>query len=275
MANPGKLIILDIEVPAAAGAPRIDMIPAELTAVKIASLRHVVSARSMEAVEGGGVIARCGLTGQLLIPKGAQPERLQLSSVGGRIGLGSGPAASGGQGAIVGLALPAGSLTASYTMVTAVAVDALDRAGNYITNLLSGFNGDDYINTLLRHYGAARPAPGPNDKFVTGASSNYTLTMDPPNTTWAIVIVDYNAQTQRISIAINQALTFTSAIDSATFNPPDTAYVEIGYHLSNLSLRNSKLGELYTFDDSLLRTPLGQAQLQTLMADMKAYYAIA
>ncbi|MNE93518.1 hypothetical protein D3C80_1913770 [compost metagenome] len=78
-----------------------------------------------------------------------------------------------------------------------------------------------------------------------------------------------------MSVSVNQAVTFTVATMPASYTPASGSYIEVGYHIDASSIRNSKLGDLYTFSDSLLKTELGKSQLAELMAALKTYYSIA
>lgn len=273
----GQLIRLPgVTAAAAAGAPRIIMTAPDAVAARIASLKHVVSARSMRALNGGGVEGRCRLTGQPLTPMGINTDRWQIVTVGGREGLYSGPAASGGQGAAASLALPPGSLTQSYTLVGAFAWEAADRAGNYLTNFVVGFDGAVATRRAFRAYGQQYSVVEGRNSIATG-SGEFTSIYEPiPLTEWGIFVADYNHATRVISLSVNDADTFTQRTETvATPTPSAAAYLELGYHNSNNALRNSKIGDLYTFSESLLSTELGAAQLKQLVAELKTYYAIA
>ncbi len=273
----GQLIRLPgVTAAAAAGAPRIIMTAPDAVAAKIASLRHVVSARSMTALAGGGVSGRCRLTGQPLTPMGAGADRWQIVTVGGREGLYSGPAASGGQGVAASIALPAGSLTRSYTVVAACSLDSADRLGNYLTNFILGFDGGAPTRRVFRAYGMQYAVVDVRNKLVTGSGEFTSVSEEIPATDWGIFVADYNHETRVISLSMNDADTFTQATETvATPTPSAAAVLEIGYRNSNNSLRNSKVGDVYTFSESLLSTELGASQLKALVGELKTYYSIA
>lgn len=179
--------------------------------------------------------------------------------------------------AVAGLALPPGSLTNSYTLVMAVALGADDIASATSVNLISGFvQPETYNSAALRYYGT--PAADPRtDRFITiGPSTTGTETyagrVAGP---WSVVVVDYNNDTRTLSISVNQAVTFNSVVKGAAADQPADAYLEIGYHLATLGIRNSKVGDLYTFSDSMLKTDLAKAQLGELVAAMNNYYGIS
>lgn len=273
----GQLIRLPgVTAAAAAGAPRIIMTGPDAVAAQIASLKHVVSARSMTPLSGGGVSGRCRLTGKPLIPMGVNIDRWQVLTLGGREALYSGPAASGGQGAAASIALPAGSLTQSYTAVGAFAWDAADRAGNYLTNFVVGFDAGAPTRRLFRAYGLQYATPVEARGTMATGSGEFTSVYESiPTTEWGIFVADYNHETRVISLSINDADSFTQRTETvATPTPSADAYLEIGYHNSVNALRNSKVGDLYTFSESLLSSALGAAQLKQLMAELKAYYSV-
>lgn len=264
----GQLIVLPgVTAAASASAPRIDMNTPDTVAAKIVALKHIVSARSLVPLVGGGVSGRCRNTGAVLSVKGSQPVNMNLGLVAGKTGL-------GGAG-YSALALPPGSLTSSYTMVFAVALSAADIAGNAIVNPLSGFAGNDaYSSVLARYYGKGdvtranlmRSAP-----FAGGAVAGLAM----PAGAWAIVVVDYDNNTRTASISVNQANSFSTSVMAASFAPDPSSYLTIGYPLDANGLRTSKVGDLYTFSDSVLRTEFGRLQIAELVAALKTEYSIA
>lgn len=267
----GQVIRLDIEVDAASSAPRIDMTPADVIAAKISSLKHVVSPRELKAVATGGVAGRCRSTGLSLIPKGTQATALTLSDVAGKRALGLSAA-----GAVASLALPAGSMTDSYTLVIAVNTNPLDLVSGAPVNYLSGFNGSDaYTSATLRYYGAAA-APPRTSRFVTiGPSTTGTETFaDHSSEGWVVLVVDFDNNTRQLSIAANQTEIFEVVTKGASVSQDPGAYFEIGYHVSGIGLRSSKVGDLFTFGESLLANSFGRGQLADLVSAMKDDYGI-
>ncbi|EKT4477477.1 hypothetical protein QEL91_003177 [Pseudomonas putida] len=276
----GQLIRLPgVTAAAAAGAPRIVMTAPDAVAAKIASLKHVVSARSMTALSGGGVAGRCRLTGEVLTPAGANIDRWQIVTLAGREALYSGPAASGGQGAAASILLPAGSYTESFTLVSAFAWDAADRAGNYLTNFIVGYPDPASPTTTsctLRAWGQQYATESARNRVATGTKSTGSVTKVIPETTWGVFVCDFNAETRRISLSINSGDVFDQVVETGSVTAlAEGAFLEIGYRYSNNALRNSKFGDLYTFDESLLSTELGAVQLKELVAELKTYYSIA
>ena len=267
----GQLIVLPgVTAAASAGAPRINMNGPDTVAAKIASLKHVVSARSLTAAPSGGVVGRCRATGAALVSKGAGAAQLALFDIAGKQGLGVNSRAA------AGLALPGGSLTSSFTLVAAIAINAADRAGTLATNFLSGFNvSDAYIATLLRNYGAA--AGGFASKVAAGnTTTNNLASANAPAGTWGVVVIDYNNDTKTMSVAVDQGASFSVTAMVNTFAPPEGSYLELGYHVDGgFGLRDSKIGDVYTFSDSLQRTSLGKTQTVDLVNQLKAYYGIA
>lgn len=270
MAAQGQIIVLaGVTSGAPPSAPRVDMNIVDLVAVKIGSLHNVISARSLSAVTGGGVTGRCRATGAALVSKGTA-SALQLTEVGGRPALWLGAAGT----ASAALALPPGSVTESYTAVMAVSTGPISIAATFPTNFLAGFDGETWSVQALRHYGA--PAAGSQDVFATRGNDEVGPYVEAPRVpgNWNIVVVDYNNDTRIASIAVNSVASFGTVAVTAGRVPAPTEYFEIGYHLSNSGLRDSKVGDLYTFSDSLLKTDFGKAQLAELVAKMKIYYSI-
>ena len=269
MAIQGQMIVLPITVAASASAPRISVNAPDVVAGKVQSLKHVVSARSLTLAPGAGVSGRCRATGLPLIPKGTAAATLSLYEVAGKAALGV-----NGVG-YAGLALPPGSMSSSFTFVMAINLNSADAAGTYPTNFLSAFAGDGtYISALTRVYGSAATIYPDKIGTNTGITGTWAMT-SPPTGNWGIVVVDYNNATRVMSVSVNQASAFVSATKPASYEPPADAYVEIGYHIDPAGLRNSKMGDLYTFSDSLLRTELGKVQLADLVAALKVEYGIA
>jgi hypothetical protein len=269
----GQILVLpDVTVAAAGGAPKIFMNAADMSALKIGPLlKHVVSARSLEAAAGGGVVGRCRNTGKSLTPKGTGQASLGVTMLSGREALGVTAGAAG-------LALPPGSLTNSFTYVAAVHLHATDIAGSAAVNLLSGFDvADAYIAAVLRYYGQAYAAPATSaDKFTSMAptTSGAIAVAAGALAGWNVVVIDFNNDTRILSIAVNQVTTFAAILKSAPAAFAPTSYLEVGYH-PGAALLNSKFGDLYTFSDSLLKTELGKTQLTDLVSAVKTYYSIA
>lgn len=267
----GQMIVLPgVTAAAGASAPRVNMNHPDTIAAKIATLKHSISARSLVAASGGGVTGRCRVTGAPLISKGSGAPSLVITEVSGRLGLGvTGPVSAG-------LALPANSLTSSYTMVTAINLSATDFASTGVFNFLSGFDAaDNYFSVLQRAYGSANTTTNKGKLCTSPQSGGNFAAATLPAAGWAIAIVDYDIATRLASVALNQAADFNTLLMPSGFSPGAGAYVEIGYHLGGIGLGNSKVGDLYTFSDSLLKTDLGKSQLTELVAAMKTYYGIA
>lgn len=265
----GQMVVLEgVTAAAAPGAPRVNVNAPDTIAAKISTLKHALGARSITAAPGGGVVGRCRATGAPLISKGNAAANLALYEISGHLGLGINGSGS------AGLALPAGSLTSSFTFVAALNLNAADAAGTYPINFLSGFDPSDvYISGLLRSYGAASSVYPGKSGSNTGTTGSWSLANSPASG-WAVVVVDYNNATRSLSVAVNQAASFVAATMPANYAPAAGSYVEVGYHIDASSIRNSKLGDLYTFSDSLLKTDLGESQLTELVAALKTYYTI-
>lgn len=267
----GQVIVLPMTVAAAASAPRINMTAAELAAVKIEALKHIVSPRYLSALPAGGVSGRCAVTGQLLITKGTQPTSLALTDTGGARALGL-----TASGAVASLALPAGSMTDSFTLVFAVNTDAADRASGSPVNYVSGFSGAEaYTSATLRYYGSAAAAPRTSRFISVAPSATGTETFfDHAAAGWAIAIVSFDSDTRQLSIAVNQAETFNSVTKGVSINQDPGAYFEIGYHMSGIGLRSSKVGDLFTFDKALASNTFGKQQLSEVVSALKTQYGI-
>ena len=266
----GQMVVLEgVTAAAAPGAPRINMNAPDIIATKIASLKHALGAREILPAPGGGVVWRCRWTGAPLVSKGSAAANLTVSEIAGHLGLGINGSGS------AGLALPAGSLTSSFTFVAAVNLNAADAVGTYPINFLSGFDPYDvYISALLRTYGVTASIYPGKSGSNTGFTGAWAFANSPASG-WAIMVVDYNNATRTLSVAVNQAASFAAATMPANYAPAAGSYVEVGYHIDASSIRNSKLGDLYTFSDSLLKTDLGKSQLAELVAALKTFYAIA
>lgn len=265
----GQLIVLPgVTAAASANAPRINMNAADTLAARISSLKHAAAARAMTAVSGGGVTGRCRVTGQPLISKGTSPKNLSLTEVSGKKALAA--------GANSGLALPNGSLTTSYTVVAAVALASADVSASGAVNLLAGFSpADDYTSLMLRYYGSLTASPNTDVFMAAGPVITNTAVVRAarPAGAWAIVVIDFS-DSQLLSLAVNQAATFATLQRSSSPVIVDGSYLELGYHPSS-GLANSKIGDIYTFNGSLLTSDLGKSQLAELVAAMKSVYGIA
>ena len=97
---------------------------------------------------------------------------------------------------------------------------------------------------------------------------------DRPAGTWAVVVVDYDDVSRKVSIAVNQADTFAEQVKSVNHPVEASSYFEVGYHGSVNGLRASKVGDVYIFNQSLRTSPTGQAKLSQLVAALKAEYSI-
>lgn len=264
-----RIVLSGVDSKAPASAERVAMNAPDSVVAKIAARKHSVSARSLKAVAGGGVSGRCRVTGRALTMKGANQVNLQMFDLAGKKALGLGAVG------YAGLALPADSLTRSYTYVMAVYLDAADYAAALTMNFLSGFDAADaYQNMLLRYYGSTNGS-NPNILRTATAGSGAAANLSTMSPGWHVVTVDYNNATKVLSLSIDQATVFATATMAAPLVPAAGAYVEIGYHLGAEGLKNSKMGDLYTFSDSMRATELGQSQLTDLVTALKVYYGIA
>jgi len=249
------------------GAPRITMSEADAAALRVPSLHHVVSASSLTA-SAAGVSGNCRKTGKALVPKGVATA-LQLRTVAGHVGVGLAAASA------AGLALPAGSATASYTAVATIQLSTADIAAASAVNALSTFTAANTLAaTVLRYYGAGSASP--SDKFVAYGSDS-VLSGAPivarPAGDWVVVALDFNDNTMTAAVSVNGGA-FVTSQRTGRHAPGVDGQFEIGYHLSASSLRGTMVGELYLFNDSLLSSPLGKAQLEAVVAGLKSDYGI-
>jgi len=250
------------------GAPRITMSEADAAALRVPSLHHVVSAGSLTA-SAAGVSGNCRKTGKALVPKGAVTA-LQLRTVAGHVGVGLATASA------AGLALPVGSATASYTAVATIQLSPADITSASAINAFSTFTAANTLAaTILRYYGNG--SANPTDKFVAYGSDSVlsgAAIAQRAAGDWVVVVVDFNDNAMTAAMSVNGGA-FVTAQRTAHHAPGADGQFEIGYHLSASSLRGAMVGELYLFNDSLLKTPLGQTQLAAVIAGLKADYGIA
>ncbi|MBW0236359.1 hypothetical protein [Pseudomonas sp. D1HM] len=269
----GQIVILPgVTAAAGASAERIDMTASDLIAAKIPGLKHMVSARSLTALPGGGVSGRCQATGAPLVPKGLVTA-LAISEVAGKkaLGLSSVQAA--------GLGLPAGSATASYTAVMVVSVAAADVASGspsaapiFLSSMTAA---DALVASAAQYYGTSGSPPNIFAARGSNTASPF-VSVPKPETTWAVLLVDYNDTTKVVSLAVNQAKTFATATKTVAHTPGTGGYFEIGAHVNaTASLRASKIGDLYLFEGSLLTNALARTQISDLIAVLKAEYIIS
>lgn len=271
----GQIIKLPgVTAAAVAGAPRILMGAADTAALRIASLAHAVSAKALTS-SADGVAGRCRVTGKLLTAKGAAAANLQLRTGAGFTGIGY-----SGTSGNAGLALPAGSAFASYTLVLALCV--IETVATASSNPISAFNVSDALTvSALRHYGSASTNTALQDGLyaggggiVPGTPSASTPTVKKPAGSWVVVAIDFNDNTLAASISANGGAFNTTA--TTTHNTSGAGgYLEIGNHSSSSGMSNTLLGDLYVFSDSLLKTALGQTQLAAVIAGLKSDYGIA
>lgn len=267
----GQFVVLPgIRSGAPAGAPKLDLANSDIVALRIDGLKLVVSPRTFAAVAGGGITAKCRLTNEALVTRGSQTA-LQVETVGGKLALAVNSASAG----LVGLALPPGSLTRSYIAVMAVNEGVASMATGSPTNLLNGFDESNaWVSNPIRYTGGVGI---PSDAYSARGGdtvNTYAASSRSPGV-WNLVIVDFDNNTRIVSIGVNSVGSLVRATKAAGRVPAVTDFLEIGYHLSATSLRDSKIGDLFTFDRSLLSTDLGLEQVADLVAALKIEYGIA
>ena len=89
---------------------------------------------------------------------------------------------------------------------------------------------------------------------------------------WKIVVLDYNNDSKVLSLSINSATAFTTVLKTAEAQFTAQSFLEIGYHSSINRMTTSKVGDLFTFNNSLLNPELGPVQLSSLISALKAEY---
>lgn len=90
-----------------------------------------------------------------------------------------------------------------------------------------------------------------------------------------IVVQGYDNDSKMLSLSINNATAFTTVLQTVADQFTAQSFLEIDYHSSINRMAASKVGVLFTFDNSLLNTDLGPVQLSSLISALKAEYGIA
>lgn len=263
----GQHIALPIQAPNAPGMVKLNISPADRIVAGMANLHRAMQPKSLVALPGGGVAGNCRVTGEPFIQKGAVPSVLKLDTVGGKPALALSNTAAG----LGALAFQPGSGSKSYTQVAVISVsDPTDRV-----NFLFSYTGETPIATVLR-YDITAGSPTTKKLIAYGSNNNPAhAEIDRPAGTWAVVVVDYDDVTRKVSIAVNQAVTFVEQIKSVNHPVVAESYFEVGYHGSVNGLRAAKVGDVYIFNQSLRTSATGLAKLSQLVAALKTEYAIA
>lgn len=269
---PGQIIVLPgVKTAAASAAERIDMTAADYAAARIPQLAHVVSARSLKSLPSGGVSGRCRATGLALTPRGSSLDLLAVSDAGGKPGLGS------SQIAAAGLSLPPGSLTESCTIVATIYLDSSTISSTGLVNLLSGFNSlDAYSAYMLRYYGSNYDPAYRAGQFITqGTGLTSPEVYDGPAALgWSVVVVDFDNETRKKTVAINSIESAVSDYQETPNTVGNGSYLEIGYHSGNNDMLNAKLGDLYVFNESLMKNDAGNSALSSVVDLLVDEYGI-
>lgn len=261
----GQQIVLPIQAPNAPGAVKLNISPADRIVTGMSFIHRAMQPKSLTALSGGGVSGYCRASGEPLIQKGADPSVLKLEIVGGKPAL-----AFSNYFGVGSLAFQPGSASKSYTQVIVVSVsDPTDRV-----NFLFSYTDETPIASVLR-YDITSDSPDAK-KFIAYGSSNNPAhaAADRPAGTWAVVVVDYDDVTRKVSIAVNQVDTFAEQIKSVNHPVEAESYFEVGYHGSSNGLRDAKVGDLYVFNQSLRNSPASMAKLSQLVAALKTEYGI-
>lgn len=262
----GQLIVLPgVSAPAAPGAVKLNISAADRVAATMPYMHRAMSPKSLMALPGGGVSGFCRVTGESLIQKGAVPSALRLTTVDSKPALALNNVL--GLGA---LAFQPGSASKSYTQVILVSV----ADPTFRVNFLFSYTDETPIASVLR-YDITTASPEANRLVAYGSSNNppHAETIRPAGN-WAVVVVDYDDTTRKVSLAVNQVGEFTETVKPVNHPVVDTSYFEIGYHGSVNGLRDAKVGDLYVFNQSLRNSPASMVKLSQLVAALKAEYGI-
>lgn len=267
----GQMIVLP-GVSAGGGKARVDMHAGDIAAAKIASLLHVMSPRTLKNLPGGGVEGKCRSTGKQLLPVGLGVAQLQVIDLAGKKGLTMAAAQTGG------VAFPAGSATASYTRVFALALGGDALASNLTSNILGSYSGAGAqlaIEARLKSTGSSAPvglAAGGNDLTVPQAL--IPVADLPAADTWAIYVVDYDNTSKQVRIFKNSITPVDTQTKVGAGGVDAASYTVYGYLTNSSGIRDNAIGDLYLFNKSLYSDALGQKQLTDLIAGMKSVYGI-
>ena len=263
----GQLIVLSgVQSPAAPGAVKLNVSPADRIASTMPYIHRAMAPKSLVALAGGGVAGNCRVTGEVLLQKGASPSALQLTLIEGKPALGFSTA-----NVLCALAFQPGSATASYTLVMLVAI--AEPTGRL--NFMVTYTDETPISTVLR-YDITSASPEVNRLVAYGSSNSPPHAETPrPAGAWAVVVVDYDDATRKVSIAANQVDSFVENTKTVNHPVTENSYFEIGYHGSGNSLRSAKVGDTYLFNQSLRSSPTAMAKLAQMVAALKAEYGIA
>ena len=273
---PGQLIILPgVTAGATTQVERIEATAADLAALRIQGLKHVVSARALSNVAAGGVSGRCRKTGGLLTPMGTGASLLTVATLAGHKALtGISPYTQA-----AGLALPAGSATASYCAVFAALIGSVAKADTGTSMLLSSYRSAGTIRAYMARY---RPASSAAINGVT-SSGGYNTNSGPvaipdasvPANTWGIYVVDFDDATKTARIASNTATPYDTETLADNHVIDEDSVVQIGYSLGTSGLRDCGVGDVYLFDRSMIGATATQSKIGTLIAALKTQYGIA
>ena len=271
----GQIIVLSgVTAQAGANAPRITMSAADRVAMRMPYLKHAVSANELTPVTGEGLQGRCRVTGTKLITTGAGKANMALLNRAGHLGIGGSVLSSA-----MGLKLPEGSATASYTIVVAFNIGT-STGSIYTTSrqLLNGFGADDVLaNQMLTASGSANSAEIYKSKMLSvgiGTLSPFAIVNMPPSLSWGVVAVDFNNDTGVVSLSLD-GITWSSVQRVVGGNTiGGTGYVTIGMPTTTAGLTDNLVGDTFIFGESL-RAKSSDSAIASLIAAMKADYGIA
>lgn len=264
----GQLIVLDgVKVPVVTGATKLDVSPADRIVAGMPQIHRVMSPKSLSSLAEGGVSGNCRVTGEAFVLKGTLPSPLRKEVYLGKPALGFAV-----DDMLSSMAFQPGSLTKSYTAVAVVAIpDVTNRV-----NILMGYTGESAIITGIR-YDITVDSPVDKRLIAMGSGNNapHAEFVKPVGAGWAVVIADYDDATRKVSIAVNQTVTFDQDIKTVGSTATAESYFTVGYHGSVHGLRTSKVGDMYIFDQSLRGDAKAMVELTKLVAALKTEYGIA
>lgn len=260
----GQMIILPIIAPDAPGAVRLNISDADVIVASMPNLSRMMSPKNLVAASGGGVSGYCQVSGEPFIQKGSQTN-MTVRPVAGKPALGFANINAAGS-----LAWQPGSAAKSFTLVMLVNQPAAAGRCDYFTVATEG---DIALSTPLRYFPDGVGTTNMVISYGAGVSAPLSA-VERPDGDWFVAIVDYDDFSRTTRLAVNQLDTFVESTRSTPNGANDTSYIQVGYAGSSSSLRNSNIGDVYYFDDSLLRSDVNLPKLTALVNALKIEYGI-
>lgn len=271
---PQIIILDDVEAQAGPNAERITMTVAERVAMRMPFLRHEVSPGELTYVAGEGLQGRCRVTGKMLLSVGAGKANMALIERGGRMGIGGSVLSS-----TMGLKLPDGSATSSYTIVAAINIGT-ETSNTYSTTrqLLNGYSHDGVLaNQMLSAASAANPSEAYKRKLLSvgiGTLSPFAIANMPAPLSWGIVAIDFNNATGVVSLSMD-GINWSAVQRTVGGNTiGGTGYLTIGMPSATTGLTDNLIGDTFVFGESL-RSKATDSVIASLIAAMRIDYGIA